>query len=203
MSYALTPYAANLDKLLRFLQPKRVLDLDRGERATARQVAQALPSAKIFGLALAGEPLAKLMRTYHKVYYYQPNANAGLSSRDEFDIVLIQDFLEYVWKAEARVLLDYLLSKTAYLMLVTPSAEMVAQKGGEAALQMRSSWRNDDFLWHGEWIQTHSAEQSFFLFRGQLPCEHSMADVSDHLNGRIKLKSRLEGILPTIPTPQL
>ena len=123
MPFSLPAFDALVGQHLRQLAPARVLDVGAGAGKHGKLVRAHLPAAHLEGVEPTESYHAKfaLSEIYHRLYPLSIQAFLQEHSRQTYDLVIIGDVLEHLFRSEALDVLDCLLYRTTWLLALWPT----------------------------------------------------------------------------------
>ncbi|MFN7725790.1 MAG: class I SAM-dependent methyltransferase [Rubrivivax sp.] len=160
--------------LLAQLQPRRALDLGAGSGKYGRLLRDAAPDCERVAVEVDPHTVQQhdLAALYHQVHV--ADATAWCAQQPAcFDVVLLGDCLTQLPKSQGLDLLNALLYRSAWLVVL--SAEFVVQPG--AVGPQRSVWSERDLHWHDLYAWDNTRTTTLALLRGYQPSPLTMDQV--------------------------
>jgi hypothetical protein len=111
----------------------------------------------------------------------QPGVDWPLLS-GSFDLVIAADCLNTIPKSQGMDLLNALVYRTAWLLVVVPEflpAELGTESGERAP---QSVWSERDFHWHDRWAWDNCRTVNWILLRGHRPAAQSLEAMVQRFN---------------------
>ena len=145
-------FDAVVQHLVGRLQPERALDVGAGAGKYGRLLAEQAPGCH--RTAIEVEPgyaeRFDLPTLYHALHQ-QDATQWWRSSQESFDLVLLGDCLEHMPKSQGLDLLNALVYRSAWLVLVMPEFVVQGAVDGVASETHLSVWSERDLHWHDLW----------------------------------------------------
>ncbi|MDP2004470.1 MAG: class I SAM-dependent methyltransferase [Rubrivivax sp.] len=171
--------------------PAGALDLGAGAGKYGRALRRLVPAC---------ESLAVEIDTRHvdafalrDIYARVEIADAGRWWRDNpdeiFDLVIAGDCLQHLPKSEGLDLLNAMVYRCAWLLVLVPEFVVQGTVGGAGSAVHRSVWSERDMHWHDLWAWDNARAMSIFLLRGYQPSNLSIDSLVNIVN---------EGVVPVL-----
>lgn len=155
-------------ELLRAIAPRNIIDIGAGSGKYAGLVARAdLQEAPHLTAIEPGEPAAKRLRL-PGLYNSVVQASAESLFDDPFfraDLVIMGDVIEHMRASDGLDLLQFLVYRAAYILVITPDAMPMFAGPGFFGCH-NSIWRPRQFEWHDLWAFDQWNELHLYLLRG-------------------------------------
>ena len=160
-------FDAVVQHLVGRLQPERALDVGAGAGKYGRLLAEQAPGCH--RTAIEVEPgyaeRFDLPTLYHALHQ-QDATQWWRSSQESFDLVLLGDCLEHMPKSQGLDLLNALVYRSAWLVLVMPEFVVQGAVDGVASETHLSVWSERDLHWHDLWAWDNCRATTLVVLRG-------------------------------------
>ena len=191
MSGSFPIFDAACQHLIGALAPASALDVGAGSGKYGRMLAAAAPtcaSVAIEAEAVHAERFA-LGELYRRVDIADAaqwwRANPG----QNFDLVIAGDCLQQMAKSEGQDLLNAMLYRSAYLIVIAPEFVVQGAVDGLASAVHRSAWSERDLHWHDLWAWDNARSVTLAVLRGYRPAGVSLdALVRDHNDAHVPVR---------------
>ena len=177
-------FDALVQHLVARLAPARALDVGTGAGKYGRLLAQHAPACQRVGV----EVEASYVQRFALDALYQPLHVECITrwwrrTPDElFDLVLVGDCIQQLAKSDGLDLLNALVYRCGWLVLLAP--EFIVQQAvhGLAAAAHRSVWSERDLLWHDLWAWDNCRGITMMVLRGYQPSPLTLPAWVDEVN---------------------
>jgi SAM-dependent methyltransferase len=170
--------------LVTLLVPQRALDIGTGAGKYGRLLADAAPGCHRTGVEV--EPSYVQAHDLQTLYHRLDLADATQWWRqhpsEAFDLVLLGDCIEHMPKSAGLDLLNAMVYRCGYLLVVAPEFIVQGAVDGVAAETHLSVWSERDLHWHDLWAWDNCRATTLMLLRGYLPTSLPMEALIDQLN---------------------
>ncbi|MBI5721458.1 MAG: hypothetical protein HZC37_27625 [Burkholderiales bacterium] len=171
MSGSFPIFDAACEHLIGAIAPARALDIGAGAGKYGRLLAQAAPACE--RVAIEIEPGHVERFALRELYSRVDAADAGQWWRthgdEAFDLVIAGDCLQQMPKSEGLDLLNALVYRSAWLLLVVPEFVVQGAIEGLASAVHRAAWSERDLAWHDLWAWDNTRSVTLALLRGYRP----------------------------------
>jgi SAM-dependent methyltransferase len=171
MSGSFPIFDAVCEHLIAAIAPATALDIGAGAGKYGRLLAAAAPACQRTALEI--EPAHVERFALRELYPRVEVANAAQWWRhhveEAFDLVIAGDCLQQLPKSEGLDLVNAMLYRSAYLLLVAPEFVIQGAVEGLASAVHRSVWSERDLQWHDLWAWDHTRSVTLMLLRGYRP----------------------------------
>lgn len=154
--------------LIATLAPARALDIGAGAGKYGHLLADAAPQCRSIAVEIEAAHVERF--ALRELYARVDVADAAQWWRDDaeqaFDLVIAGDCLQQLPKSEGLDLVNALLYRTAYLLLVVPEFVVQGAVDGRASAVHRSAWSERDLHWHDLWAWDNTRSVTLALLRG-------------------------------------
>ena len=191
MSGSFPIFDAAVEQFVAWLQPARALDVGAGSGKYAHVLRHAAPGCE--RVAIEVEPSYIDRFALRELYHRVDLADATRWWRDEpeesFDLVIIGDCIEHLPKSEGLDLLNAMVYRSAWILVLAPEFIIQGPVDGVAAEVHRSVWSERDLHWHDLWAWDNTRAISLLMLRGYRPSPLSIDDLMQRVNeGAVMLK---------------
>lgn len=148
------------------------IDIGPGEGKYGRMIKSVFPAAKVIGVEVEARyiDLYDLRAVYDEVHPADALEWFADKESDNFDIVIMGDVLEHLWKSEGLDLLHFLVYRTRYIILTYPTAYKQGAWQGFIHEAHLSTWAHKDFdAWENEHhvsIGDNNIQHNLVIVRG-------------------------------------
>ena len=150
------------------IQPESILDIGAGAGKYGVMVRDLLPSCRRIAVEIEESYIRdfELQKLYDDIRLMSA-ADLITDARNElFDVAIIGDCIEHLPKSTGLDLLNFLVYRTKYIIVLAPEyicQGMVEDKASEAHI---SVWSEQDFTWHDAWAFDNCCTMNCILLRG-------------------------------------
>lgn len=183
------------------LTPLRALDVGAGAGKYGHLLAAVAPACQ--RSAIERDPACVqqhgLESLYHRVWVGDTAAWLAQAQPEVFDLVLIGQCLEQNLKSAGLDLLQALVHRCAWLVVVAAehAAPVVIDQVAQAP--NLSVWTERDLNWHDLWAWDHCRSTTLLVLRGLLPSPLSLAQLVDAINAADVPLRHFDGVTPVRP----
>ena len=170
--------------LIDWLQPASALDIGTGSGKYGEMLARLAPNCQRVGI----EPEAsyaqrfELAARYDRLHQCTAAAWMGEALDSRFDLVILGDCIEHMSKSAGLDLLNFLVYRSAYVLVLAPEFIIQGQVGEVAGEAHESVWSERDLGWHDLWAWDNCRAVSLLILRGYQPAAVSLAELVEHFN---------------------
>ena len=168
MSGSFPIFDAAAEHLIGHIAPTRALDLGAGAGKYGQLLARAAPACE--RVAVEIEPSHVERFALRDLYQRVDVADAARWWRDHpeeaFDLVVAGDCLQQMAKSEGLDLLNALVYRSAWVLVVVPEFVVQGMVQGLASAVHRSAWSERDLDWHDLWAWDNTRSVTMALLRG-------------------------------------
>ena len=168
MSGSFPIFDAAAEHLIGHIAPARALDLGAGAGKYGQLLARAAPACE--RVAVEIEPSHVERFALRDLYQRVDVADAARWWRDHpeeaFDLVVAGDCLQQMAKSEGLDLLNALVYRSAWVLVVVPEFVVQGMVQGLASAVHRSAWSERDLDWHDLWAWDNTRSVTMALLRG-------------------------------------
>jgi SAM-dependent methyltransferase len=154
--------------LITAIAPARALDIGAGAGKFGRLLAEAAPACERLALEVEAAHVEHfaLRDVYTRVEVCDAADWWRADPEAAFDLVIAGDCLQQMPKSEGLDLVNALLYRASYLLLVVPEFVVQGAVQGHASAVHRSAWSERDLHWHDLWAWDNCRSVSLLLLRG-------------------------------------
>ena len=174
-----------VERLIEWLQPASALDIGTGAGKYGEMLARLAPRCERIGI----EPEAtysqrfELATRYDRLHACSAAAWMAKALDSQFDLVILGDCIEHMSKSAGLDLLNFLVYRSAYVLVLAPEFIIQGQVGEVAGEAHISVWSERDLGWHDLWAWDNCRAVSLLLLRGYQPAAISLTDLVGRFNG--------------------
>ena len=177
-----------LETLVTWMAPTTALDIGTGSGKFAHMLRRAAPACSLSGIEVDASCIDRfaLRETYPTLY----QTDAARWWRDTLtchDLVIMGDCIEHMPKSEGLDLLNALVYRCAWLVVVAPEFIVQGAVDDKPSERHVSVWSERDLHWHDLWAWDNCRAMGLMVLRGYLPSALTLADLVQRCN---------EGVLP-------
>lgn len=168
MSGSFPIFDAAAEHLIGAIAPARALDIGAGAGKYGRMLQRAAPSCERVAIeleAMHAERFA-LPELYQRVDVADATRWWSDHTEEAFDLVIAGDCLQQMPKSEGLDLLNAMVYRCAWALLVVPEFVVQGAAAGLASAVHRSAWSERDFDWHDLWAWENTRSVTMLLLRG-------------------------------------
>lgn len=189
-----------LQQVLGWMSPRRALDIGAGAGKYGRLLQAAAPGCQTEALEVQGAFVERfgLGALYHHVHVadvttWWPENQAA------FDVVVLGECLQHLPKSAGLDLLNALVYRSAWVVVVVPEFFMQGPPGGEGPDVQRSVWSERDLHWHDLWAWDNTRTTTLALLRGYQPCALNADALVQRVNDAALMLHDFDGSSPVRP----
>ena len=147
MPYSDATFDDLTDTFVRQIQLSRCLDIGAGEGKYGKLVREFHPHVEIIGIEIESEYVERfeLDKIYDSIWCMPANAIIDEKVDVNYDLVIIGDCLEHLRKSQGIDLLNFLIYRTRYLLIVYPERYLQGSWEGYLHEAHISFWGENDF----------------------------------------------------------
>ncbi|MEK8050026.1 class I SAM-dependent methyltransferase [Ideonella sp. DXS22W] len=167
-------------------QPATALDIGTGSGKYGHMLATHAPQCERTGLDLEPSYVDRfgLPQLYHHMHLADGAQWCHAHPQRQFDMVFLGDSLEHMGKSAGIDLLNAMVYRCAWLVIVAPEFVVQGAVDGVASEAHRSVWSERDLHWHDLWAWDNCRATTLMVLRGYLPCAAlGMGQWVDEING--------------------
>ncbi len=170
MSGSFVVFDSLIGQLIEWIQPHSALDMGAGTGKYGALLKARAPHCR----RVAVEPQVEFSERFSlPTAYDELHTRTGAewqaqASGERFDVAILGDCLSHMPKSQGQDLLNFLVYRCAYLLVVAPEFMPDAQGASEHEVR-RSVWSERDLRWHDLWAWDNCRATGLFLLRGYLP----------------------------------
>jgi len=171
MSGSFPIFDAACEHLIGSLGPTRALDIGAGAGKFGRLLAAAAPACESTALEIEAAHVERfaLRDLYAQVEVADAARWWRTHPEEAFDLVIAGDCLQQMPKSEGLDLLNALVYRCAWLLVVVPEFVVQGAVEGLASAVHRSAWSERDLQWHDLWAWDNTRSVTLALLRGYRP----------------------------------
>jgi len=184
MSGSFPVFDAAAGHLIARLVPRRALDIGAGSGKYGHLLAQHAPGCERVAVEINAGSVERfaLRGLYQRVDVVDAARWWRDNMEEAFDLAIIGDCLQSMAKSEGLDLLNALVYRCAWLLVVVPEFVVQGAVDGTPGSVHRSAWSERDLHWHDLWAWDNVRSVSLALLRGYLPAGVPLEDVVRDFN---------------------
>jgi SAM-dependent methyltransferase len=173
-----------VERLIDWLRPASALDIGTGAGKYGEMLARLAPACQRVGI----EPEASYAQRFELTACYDllhPCTAAAWMTQaldSQFDLVILGDCIEHMSKSAGLDLLNFLVYRSAYVLVLAPEFIIQGQVGEVAGEAHVSVWSERDLGWHDLWAWDNCRAVSLLLLRGYQPAKLSLTELVERFN---------------------
>lgn len=164
--YSFDCFDASLVRAIEILQPKTILDIGAGDGKVAAilRASPLLQDVHITALEPDKDCNAKLRAAGYNDIINAMTHELYRHHKQKYDVVIMGDVIEHLTHGEGRDLLEFLLYRSGYILIVTPDCMPMIED--EFHIGHNSQWRPTSFYWCDLWAMARLRVMFFYILRG-------------------------------------
>lgn len=184
MSGSFSIFDAVCEHLIGAMAPSRALDIGAGAGKYGRLLATAAPTCERVAIEIEAGHVERfgLREIYQRVDVADAAQWWRANTDEAFDLVIAGDCLQQLSKSEGLDLLNALVYRSAWLLLVAPEFVVQGAVEGLTSAVHRSAWSERDLHWHDLWAWDNTRSVTFALLRGYRPAAVTLDAVVRQVN---------------------
>lgn len=184
MAGSFAVFDAVVQHLVARLAPARALDVGTGSGKYGRLLAQHAPACQRVGIEIEASHVQRfaLDSLYQPLHVEDVTTWWRRTPDALFDLVLLGDCLQHLAKSDGIDLLNALVYRCGWLVLLVPEFLVQPALGGVASQAHRSVWSERDLLWHDLWAWDNCRGITLMVLRGYQPSPLMLPTWVDEVN---------------------
>lgn len=160
-----------MQQLISALRPERVLDIGCGSGKYGRMTRDRAARAHITGIEVEHSYVERfqLRDIYDEVRVGEAWQELRSHPEEAFDLCIIGDCIEHMPKSQGLDLLNLLMYRTHYVVLLFPEFAVQGAVNGVESETHLSVWSEADFAWHDRWAWDNCFTITMVVMRGYHP----------------------------------
>lgn len=177
-------FDAVVAQLVARIAPGRALDVGTGAGKHGRLLAQHAPACHRVGVEVEASYVQRfgLTELYHQLHVEDVAAWWRRTPDQTFDLALIGDCIEHLPKSAGLDLLNALVYRCAWVVVLAPEFIVQAVVDGVVSEAHLSVWSERDLHWHDLWAWDNCRAITLMVLRGYQPSTLTLARMVDDLN---------------------
>ena len=194
-------FDAVVQGLITLVAPGRALDVGTGAGKYGRLLAEHAPGCQRVGIEVEPSYVMHygLDRLYDTLHVEDVGRWWRRSPDETFDLVLMGDCIEHMPKSEGLDLLNALVYRCAWLVVLAPEFIVQPAVGGVASEAHVSVWSERDLHWHDRWAWDNCRAITLMVLRGYQPAKLTLDELVAQLNGADLQLRHFDGETPVRP----
>ena len=192
MPYSSDIFDSTVVSLIKYLRPKRVLDVGAGAGKYGSMIRELYPDTYLIGIEVESSYISKF--NLHSVYDVIRCEDASCviteSLVDAFDLVIFGDVIEHLRKSVGLDLLNFLAYRSGFILLVYPVRYLQDDVEGYRSEAHISVWGETDFVGFDHSAVVQRDTQQLVVIQGYLPSKRKLAQIDRLLRRSNSSKGR-------------
>ena len=178
-------FDAVVQALITLVAPSRALDVGTGAGKYGHLLAAHAPACQRVGIEVEPSYVLRygLDRLYDTLHVEDVSRWWRRTPGETFDLVLVGDCIEHMPKSEGLDLLNALVYRCAWLVLLAPEFIVQSVVDGVSSEAHVSVWSERDLHWHDLWAWDNCRAITFAVLRGYQPSPLTLDQLVAQLNG--------------------
>lgn len=179
MPYSSSVFDSIVKKIISFLNPKRCLDIGAGAGKYGLMIKRLRKNTISVGVEIESDYIKKfkLKKIYKKVLHCNAADLIDRIQEDEFDLVTLGDALEHMKKSEGIDLLNFLVYRSKFILVVYPEKYIQNSIGGYKNEAHISIWNKKDFEIFDHTKLARKGKQRLLIIRGYVESSKKMSQI--------------------------
>ncbi len=177
-------FDAVVHQLISHLAPQRALDVGAGAGKYGRMLAAQAPECRRTAIEVEASYVQQfgLADLYHEVVAEDVRTWWRRTPGERFDLALLGDCLEHLPKSDGQDLLNALVYRCGWVVVLAPEFVVQDAVNGVASEAHVSVWSERDLHWHDLWAWDNCRTIGLWVLRGYQPAALPLTSVVDLLN---------------------
>jgi len=177
-------FDAVVQHLVARIAPARALDIGTGAGKYGRLLAAQAPACERVGIEVEPSYAERfgLHALYHQLHQEDASRWWRRTPGEAFDLVLVGDCIEHLPKSEGLDLLNAMVYRCAWLVLLAPEFIVQDAVDGVASEAHQSVWSERDLHWHDLWAWDNCRAMTLVVLRGYRPSPLTLDALVEGLN---------------------
>lgn len=177
-------FDAVVQHLISRIAPARALDVGTGAGKYGRLLQQHAPACHRVGLEVEASYAERfaLQQVYTELHLEDVTQWWRRTPGEFFDLALIGDCIEHLPKSDGLDLLNAMVYRCAWVVVLAPEFIVQSAVDGVASEAHLSVWSERDLHWHDLWAWDNCRATTLMLLRGYQPSPLTLAQLVDALN---------------------
>lgn len=191
MSGSFPVFDAVVEQFIAWAAPQRALDIGAGAGKYGRLLRDAAPACERIAIEVnpAHVESFALASLYQRVDVIDAAEYWRVNAEEAFDLVIVGDCLQSMAKCDGIDLLNALIYRCGWLLVLAPEFIVQGAVDGSAAAVHRSVWSERDLLWHDLWAWDNARAIGFYALRGYRPSALDVDTLMRNMNeGAVPLR---------------
>lgn len=177
-------------EIIKYLVPKRCLDIGAGAGKYGRLIRNSLPDVYIVAVEIESDYISKfnLFSIYDRIWHIDALKLINEKVDEKFDVAILGDVIEHLLKSDGVDLIHFLVYRTRYILVNYPYRYLQNSVDGYNCEAHISVWREEDFA-SFNYFALRKGNQEFVLIEGYLSKENEIDNVKSFLSSIGLLKN--------------
>lgn len=172
-----------LERVIEWTGPRTALDIGTGAGKVGRMLHRYAPGCRPTGIEVEASYVDRFgLRALYDPLHVADATVWCREHRDAFDLIVLGDCIEHLPKSAGLDLLNELVHRCAWLVVVAPEFVVQGSVDGIDSEAHRSVWSERDFGWHDLYAFDNCRATTFVLLRGYATAQTSLESMVERLN---------------------
>jgi hypothetical protein len=194
-------FDAAVERLIELAAPAHALDVGPGQGKFARMLGRAAPACHRAAVEVEASYVERfgLSALYHRVETADIRQWWPAHLDETWDLVLLGDCLEHLPKSDGLDLLNAMVYRSAWIVLIAPEFVVQGAVGGVASENHVSVWSERDLHWHDLFAFDNCRAMTLAVLRGYRGANLSLQQLVDGLHADGVAVHDFDGATPVRP----
>ncbi len=175
-----------LETLIGWMAPDTALDVGTGSGKFGHMLQRAAPGCDRSGIEIEASYIERFaLRELYPTLHHADVTRWWRETEGTYDLVVMGDCIEHLPKSEGLDLLNALVYRCAWLVLVVPEFIVQGAVGDMPSERHVSVWSERDLHWHDLWAWDNCRAMGLMVLRGYLPSTLSLAELVQRCNAGV------------------
>ena len=175
-----------LETLVSWMAPASALDIGTGSGKYGHMLRRAVPACARSGIEIEASYIDRFaLRDLYPTLHVGDAAQWWRQTDSTHDLVVVGDCIGHLSKSQGLDLLNALVYRCAWLVLVAPEFFLQDALDAKASERHISVWTERDLHWHDLWAWDNCRATGLMVLRGYLPSTLTLADLVQRCNAGV------------------